>query len=190
MNTEAIWMRAKKNVSRANKNTKNARTDLAVAGGRPTNAPGLARAGLSSPFGLMGEFDRMFDDFRRSTMMPMARFPLNMANFPTLAEPAVNIQDKGKNYLVTAALPGVSKENLNIHVSNDILEIDAEDATDEEENSKDYIYREHVHSSFYRRIPLPSNIVADEAEARINDGLLEVILPKKAASEKKKLEVK
>ena len=151
----------------------------------------VARAGYMNPFGLMTDFDRTFENFRRNMMMPARRFMPPLMRFQdNISEPSINIQDKGSEYLLTAALPGIPKDGIEVHISNNEIEIEAEASADKEEKDKGYIYKEHGYQSFYRRMPLPPGILADKAEARMNDGILEVTLPKKEHTHKKKLHVK
>jgi HSP20 family protein len=59
----------------------------------------------------------------------------------------------------------------------------------EEEKKKNYVRRERVAQTFYRRIQLPEKVKSDDAKASLNNGILEIILPKNEPKETKKLTI-
>jgi HSP20 family protein len=171
--------------------TKQAKKDSLIKRERWPTFYDVARAGYIDPFRLMTDFDRAFENFRRNMMLPVRRFMPPLMRFQeNIGEPSINIQDKGNECLLTAALPGIPKDGLEVHISNNEIEIEAKASADKEEKERGYIYKEHGYQSFYRRMPLPPGIIADKAEARMSDGILEVTLPKKEPTHKKKLHIK
>ena len=94
-------------------------------------------------------------------------------------QPAVDLKDKGREYVLKADLPGVNKEDLDLRVTPEGLEIAAETHREKEENGKDYAYRERSYRSFRRSLAFPEEVLADAAKASLKDGVLEVRLPKK-----------
>lgn len=147
---------------------------------------------LLSPMAIMNDMDRIFDDFRseweRAFLAPRA-FAMETAR-----QPLIDLADNGKEYVVKAEIPGISKDQLNIEVGENEIEISGETKSEEKEEDKDrgYIRRERRYSKFYRSLPLPDAVVADKAEAELKDGVLTVKLPKAAPPEKKskKIQVK
>lgn len=145
------------------------------------------------------EFDRMIKRFEREfndlwqgpprmrRWTPWRRFP--MMPFREERLPSVDLEDRGKDYRLTVDLPGFSKENVDIEVSDDWVTIHAKKAMTEEEKQKNYVRRERGAQTYYRSIQLPEKVRSDEAKASLNNGILEVILPKKAPIETKKLTI-
>jgi len=108
---------------------------------------------------------------------------LDVPNYENFSIPAVNIQEKNTNFVVQLAVPGLSKENFNIEVENEILKISAEVASENEENNTEnetkFTRKEFNFSSFRRSFTLPENVNVEDVNATYNNGVLEITLPKK-----------
>lgn len=133
------------------------------------------------------EMDRWFDDlrdeFEQKFWGPIAPFARGSA-FGT-RQPLVDLADNGREFVLTAELPGVKKDDLDIQVTPEGIEFGAEARQEKEEEGKDYAYRERSYSSFRRVLPLPEEVLPDRVEARLTDGVLEVRLPKKEPTPKR-----
>ena len=105
-------------------------------------------------------------------------------------EPFVDVIDKGDKVVVAADVPGVEKEDLSVNISGDRLEISAERKKEAEEKKEGYVRRERTYTSYYRSIPLPTEVDGDKADATFENGVLEISMPKVKAIEKKKIEIK
>ena len=163
---------------------KNKKTDLAPKPGENAPERALASRGASDWF---TEVDRWFDDLRNEfeqrfwgPVAPFAREGVLAAR-----QPPVDLADNGRELVLTAELPGVKKEDLDLRVTPDGIEIGAQAQREREENGKDYAYRERSYSSFRRVLPFPEEILPDRVEAKLTDGVLEVRLPKKAPTPKR-----
>ena len=110
--------------------------------------------------------------------------PLKGVNIPTTDV----YMDEG-NLVVEAHLPNFSQDDVDIHVDNGVLVIQAEKHEKEEDKQKKYVVRESS-SSFYRRIQLPDRAQSDKIEAHLDDGVLRVITPLEPLPEPKKITVK
>ena len=88
-------------------------------------------------------------------------------------------------------MPGFKKEDINVEVTNDDVIVQAEkrQSKEEEDKKRNYIRKERSSEAYYRRIMLPQEVNSNEAQAGLNDGILQIILPKKEPVEKKKLTV-
>jgi HSP20 family protein len=95
-----------------------------------------------------------------------------------LTTPATDLKDTGKEFVLKAEMPGVTKEDIDITVHGDSLEIRAERQSGKEEEHEGYYYREIGRNSFYRRIPLPEEVEAEKADGKLGNGVLELTLPK------------
>ena len=100
-------------------------------------------------------------------------------NFPVVKAPKVDIYETKKDVVAEIELPGVDPEKIKAEVEDNILRIEAGKENKEEEKGKDY-YKKEISYSFYRRIiPLPVEVVEEKAEAKYEDGILKIVIPKK-----------
>ena len=93
--------------------------------------------------------------------------------------PRVDIDDMGNEFVLTTYLPGVAKEDISLTYDDDVLTLSArhEETKDEQDDQKNYIYKERSSSSFCRSFPV-SGIRKDGIQASFADGVLTVTLPK------------
>ncbi len=145
-------------------------------------------------FGPFGEMDEMFEEldktFDRFFGRPMIS---KRRGRPSFRAPACDIQDRGDMYLCEAELPGIDKDDIEIELRDDKLTIKAETKEETKEEGEDYLRHERGYRSFYRELPLPDEVLTEEAEASLSNGVLEITLPKKEPEEKKegkKIEIK
>jgi len=109
-----------------------------------------------------------------------------LADLPTIQRNNLgNIKETDNAYLLAADIPGIPKEDIKISVDGNILTISAENENKEESETT---YRRDYHS-FQQRFSLPSNVDADKIEAHCENGVLEVLIPKSAQSQARKIEV-
>ena len=80
--------------------------------------------------------------------------------------------------MITADMPGIKKDEINLDVGDDYIDISAEHKESEEEKKKKYIRKEHSKVSIHRRISLPERVKSSDAKAKQNNGILTVELPK------------
>ena len=98
--------------------------------------------------------------------------------------PAVNISEQKDNYLVSLAVPGVKKEDLKIDVDGNMLTISSEREESNEEKDKKFTRREYSYYSFSRSFTLPEEINKEKIDARSEDGVLKISLPRKEEAKK------
>lgn len=91
-----------------------------------------------------------------------------------------DLTDNGNEYLLEAELPGYKKEDIKIKIEDDVLTISAEHKTESSDESKNhrYIRRERTYGSFSRSFDV-SNVNTDAINAKYEDGILKLTLPKK-----------
>lgn len=98
--------------------------------------------------------------------------------------PAVNITDEKDRYLLSLAAPGLKKDDFKIDVEGNMLTVSSEKEESKEENEDRYTRREYNFSSFSRSFSLPQEVLKDKIEARYEEGLLKISLPKKEEKQK------
>ncbi|GBD27668.1 Spore protein SP21 [bacterium HR30] len=151
---------------------KTARTGEVV----PVHATPVERA-FVDPFERFVE--RFFADFPRlpwpriewpEMWRPLREFELKV--------PAVDVYEEGDDLVVKAELPGLTKDQVEVHLTDKTLTIKGEKQRSEEVKEKDYYRSERTFGSFTRTITLPVEVKADAANATLKDGVLEIRLPK------------
>jgi len=99
-----------------------------------------------------------------------------------MAAPAVEVSDTKDAIVVKAQVPGVSKENLQITVSEGTLTLKGDMKEETKQEEKNYLRREFRYGAFTRTVPLPAGVQAEKATAQLKDGMLEVTIPKSEAA--------
>jgi HSP20 family protein len=147
---------------------------------------------------LRREVDRLFEDFDRGYWRSPFRHsvfdvePFWRRELSRGATPAVDIIDKDNAYEITADLPGMDENNIEVRVVNGSLMIKGEKQEEKEEKKKGYYLHERHLGSFERCFAVPEGVDANKIEASFKKGVLTVTLPKKPEAQKleKKIEVK
>jgi HSP20 family protein len=104
--------------------------------------------------------------------------------------PAVNEKVDEKGYYLEIDLPGVKKENIEISVNDGVLTISGERKLEKKEEGENYTRIESFFGRFERAFKLPTDADLDNIEAKYEDGVLKVFIPKKQKPEGKKIEIK
>ena len=122
------------------------------------------------PFGRMNtSWNDLFDDFERRM------FPADRSELPAFR---TDIRDEGDHFLLEADLPGFRKEDIDLDVKDGVLTISAKHQADDRTAADNYICRERRTGSFSRSFTL-DGIQEDAIRASYQDGVLELILPKR-----------
>ncbi len=108
--------------------------------------------------------------------------------------PAINVFETEKEYKVELAVPGMTKEDFNVHIDeeNNLVITMEKKIENHEENNKDdkkegrYLRREFSYSKFQQTMILPDNVDKDKISAHVENGVLNINLPKFTAEEKEK----
>jgi HSP20 family protein len=129
---------------------------------------------------LRDAMDRLFDDaFTR---------PINMS--AVSAMPVIDMYQDDENVVVKAQLPGLSEDDVQISVTDDILTLRGEFKQESEEEGKAYHIREQRYGSFERTIPLPTDVQVGKAKALFEKGILTITLPKAEKVKPKTINIK
>ena len=97
----------------------------------------------------------------------------------------VDVREEDNEFIITTAVPGLSAEDLNIQVLDNVVRIEGEYATSDGE----HLLREMPEGKFIRTLRLPSEIDADKVEAKIKNGILSLSLPKVEAARPKTIKI-
>ena len=132
---------------------------------------------VGSPFGMMRRFaddmDRLFENFGFPT--------LGQGNFARSVgldrfSPQVDIFERDGKLVVRADLPGMSKDDVTVEVTDDAVVIEGERKFEHEENQEGVYRSERSYGRFHREIPLPDGVKTENAKANFKDGVLEVVI--------------
>ena len=127
----------------------------------------------------------LFDDFFR----PWNEwFDNGLMMGRTLNIPAVNITENKDEFKVSLAVPGMKKDDFNIDVNANLLTISCEKEEKKEDKEAKFTRKEYNYTSFSRTFTIPDYVNKEKIDARYEDGVLKLSLPKK--EEAKKLEAK
>jgi HSP20 family protein len=129
----------------------------------------IKRNGFSFPTLVNDLLDTNFSDFKGDVF--------NWSGLKNM--PAVNVTETPKEFKIEVAAPGMEKKDFKIEVENGMLTISSEKQEEKKEEGKDWIRKEFSYNQFSRSFQVPENILADKIDARYENGLLKVILPKK-----------
>ena len=108
---------------------------------------------------------------------------------PNFSTPAINVIENEKDYKVEVAAPGMNKEDFNIHLNeNQELVITVEKNTqNEQKEEKKYLRREFSYTKFQQAFQLPDNVDKEKIGAKVENGVLEITLPKLAPEDKARI---
>ena len=137
-------------------------------------------------------FDRMVEDFCRrpfpTLLRPERWWPAEAGMMMRM--PAVDVYEEQDDVVIKAEIPGLSKEDISVQVTDSTLTIKGEKKREEEVKEDDYYRCERSFGSFTRAVNLPCEVKADQAKASFKNGVLEGRMPKTEEAKKKATTVK
>jgi HSP20 family protein len=131
-------------------------------------------------FALQTGVNRAFDAFWRGFNAPVfASWDQDLSESPALN---VDLKDTEREVVVTAELPGMEEDDVEVSLAGGVLTIRAEKETERESDNGGYIIRERSVGAIERAVPLPDGLDLDTAQATLTNGLLTIRIPKQAAA--------
>jgi HSP20 family protein len=136
---------------------------------------------------MTGELDRLFDEPFLSFNWPAFK----KLAAPTAWSPKVDVFEKDNRLVTRIDLPGLTKEDVKVEVTDGYLAMSGERKRETEEKKEDYFRCEREYGSFYRAVPLPEGVKLEDVKAIFANGVLEVSvpLPAEPASKVRKVEI-
>lgn len=106
--------------------------------------------------------------------------------------PETDFSEDKNSYNISMEIPGIDPKNVEISLRDNQLEIKGEKKEEKEQKDKNYFYSERSYGNFYRTFSIPSDADPDKIEAKFNNGVVNIILPKNESKQKsiKKIEIK
>jgi len=130
-------------------------------------------------------FDDIFESFRKD--IENAFFFPRWSSFEGQKDlsdfesrlPLCDMEDLGDKYELTLEAPGIPKDKIIIKAGTDYIDISGEQEKKTEEKRKNYLYNERSYSSLKRRISTPGEIIPSNIDAKMENGVLHIQVPKK-----------
>ncbi len=137
---------------------------------------------------LRNQIDQLFDDFATFDLAP--HWGLRLSE-DAMITPKTDVAETDKSYQLHMEMPGVTKEQLRVNLSGNVLTIKGEKKAEKESKEKDYHCVERSYGSYQRAFSLPSNVDGNKISAEFRNGVLTVEIPKteETVSTARKIEV-
>jgi HSP20 family protein len=103
--------------------------------------------------------------------------------------PAVDIHEEESRFVLTADVPGVSRESIDITLEDGVLTVQGERRAERDAASEGYRRRERAHGTFLRQFSLPDTVDAEQINATVKDGVLQIEIPKQEKLQPRKISV-
>jgi HSP20 family protein len=157
-------------------------TDIARREERGLARPGLYRNPVSMLERFADEMDRLFDDFGLGRGLMAPRQTRGWLDTPAARAtwnwvPDVEVFHRNSELVVRADLPGLTKDEVKVDVTEDRVTIQGERKREREEEHEGVYRSERSYGRFCRDIPLPPGTISDQAKASFHDGVLEITMP-------------
>jgi HSP20 family protein len=154
--------------------------------------PAMAETWQSFRHEIDSLFDRFSNGFESFSLQPFTNMQqLWSPGVTGFANPAVDVAESDAAYTITAELPGVKEKDVEVSISDDMLVIKGEKRQEREEKDKSHYLSERSYGTFQRMFALPRGTDSNKIEARFQNGVLVVLVPKTGQkSESRKIEVK
>jgi HSP20 family protein len=108
----------------------------------------------------------------------------------TIQHPAMDLIENEQNFVIRIDLPGLSPDDVNVEIENDMLTVRGEMGDTIEREGDRYHYRERTYGSFERSIRLSNTIDANNTDASFENGVLTITLAKRPEAQPKQITVK
>lgn len=128
--------------------------------------------------------DNEFNDMLNTSWMPRMN----------VTAPAINVKENKNEYDIELAAPGTTKEDFSVSLDNDgnlVIKLEHKDSKKDESKKEHYLRREFSYSNYEQVLSLPDDVEKDKINAKVENGVLRVTLPRTAKAEKetKRIEV-
>jgi HSP20 family protein len=151
----------------------------------PTALSGYRPRAIEDQFGRLVEsmFEDMFAPFAQGG-------PLSQLGSEGISSPRLNVRETDNTFEVEAELPGIRKEDVNVAIDQQRVTIEAqEQQEDSQKQGENLVYAERSMRRFSRSFSLPSDVDESAAQARLENGILHLSLPKKQGSSATRLAI-
>lgn len=103
--------------------------------------------------------------------------------------PAIDVKEDNEAMTIRTELPGLKKEDVKINVREGVLTLSGEKKFEDEQKKDDYYRMERSYGTFARSFTLPTSVDSEKIQAKMKDGVLELLIPKKAEAKEREIKV-
>jgi len=130
--------------------------------------------------GMQQEMNRVFDEFFGERQDDMAQCTWT---------PMVDVSETDAELKIRAELPGLTQENIEIHLQDNVLTLQGEKKQEQKEERENFHRVERCYGTFSRSFTLPATVKIDAIQATFKNGILLITLPKAEEAKSKKIEI-
>jgi HSP20 family protein len=143
------------------------------------------------PMSMDDHFGRLFENMVEDFFAPLMSYPsLSKAGEDSVTYPRLNVTESDQTFEVEVELPGLTKEDIKVAIDNRRVSIEGEATQNtEQKEGQNVVYAERSSRRFARSFTLPTAVDDAGAQAKLENGILKLVLPKKEAAQVKKLAV-
>jgi len=146
---------------------------------------GFGTPGGSDPFlSLHREMNRLFDDVLRGTGLPAAAGNQGQGRVGNFVNASMNVSETENEIRITAELPGVTEQDIDVSLEDDMLTIRGEKKFDRTDDKENFHFVERSYGTFQRSLPLPYPVDPERVQASFENGVLTVTVPKTGQQER------
>jgi len=124
---------------------------------------------------LRNQIDQLFDDFSTFNFPPTSDVRMSE---DMMLSPKTDVTETDKSYQLHLEMPGITKEQLNIDLSGDVLTVKGEKKMEKENKGKDFHYVERRYGMYHRAFTLPNHVDKNAISAGFDNGVLMIEIPK------------
>jgi HSP20 family protein len=146
---------------------------------------GFGTPGGSDPFlSLHREMNRLFDDVLRGTGLPAATGNQGQGRVGNFVNASMNVSEKENEIRITAELPGVTEQDIDVSLDDDVLTIRGEKKFERTDDKENFHFVERSYGTFQRSLRLPYPVDPERVQASFENGVLTVTVPKTGQQER------
>ena len=130
------------------------------------------------------EMNRLFDDVFRGTSLPTASGSQGQGDVGTFVNASMNVSETDKEIRITAELPGVTEQDIDVSLDDDVLTIRGEKKFERKDDKENFHFVERSYGTFQRSLRLPYAVESEQVRASFENGVLTVTVPKTERQER------
>lgn len=133
-------------------------------------------------FSLKSDMDRLFDNFFSDKTSQLQSY--------SDLTPIVDVEETEQEFLISAEIPGINKDDIKITFENNYLTISGEKKSEKDLKEENFHHSERSYGKFSRTLAIPAGVMLDKIEAEYAQGVLNIKIPKAEEAKPKQIEVK
>jgi len=130
------------------------------------------------------EMNRLFDDVFRGAALPAASGSQGQGDVGNFVNASMNVSETDKEIRVTAELPGVTEQDIDVSLDDDVLTIRGEKKFERKDDKENFHFVERSYGTFQRSLRLPYAVDSEQVQASFENGILTVTVPKTGRQER------